>query len=637
VLPHPFFIYNTSTMMDSLRNFLTGPRLFIVIAACALPFVFLGTSSLGTVFQGSIGTINGENVTQSDYNIATNIIAQRLQRIYGDDFDPNLLDQETLTQLIEQELTVQKVLLSQARSLGLVNKTTIKVAKEAIQQNPQFMIDGAFDEGIYEAQVAANGHTKQSYIDITSDLLASELYRQSVSSLSFSTDDEIKEIASLLEQTVDINFIKIDSAALKKNVVNTESELTDFYNTNQIMFYSDEARSFNYFLLTSDIYKTKVNVPDGYIETAYSDYLSKANERTQIRISHIMIDKSNYDSEESAFQTIKDVETKISTGEDFSLLANTFSDDVVTKENGGDLEYFSNDVFPEEFGEAIKGLKLNDISSIIELDETLHILKITEFNEAEIFSMEDMSADMISELVSAESLALMNDDFELVDQMILQNDDIGNIGSSIGQEILASEKYTSQDFNFDIKDPRIQDYVFSPDAEIGSTFSIELDESILILSLKDIEESYLLEYSSVKAEVNNLLSIDKANTKQNLLNTEIETVRKSGDIEEFISAYEFISKDSFIDVKRYSSLIPQEISLELFKLQSGQSISMNANNGDTYIIDLTMIKRPSEESLTDLLEQYKSFSEQRVSGKMNDIIQAQIIDNARVNLNEQIL
>ena len=251
--------------------------------------------------------------------------------------------------------------------------------------------------------------------------------------------------------------------------------------------------------------------------------------------------------------------------------------------------------------------------------------------------MEDMSADMISELVSAESLALMNDDFELVDQMILQNDDIENIGSSIGQEILASEKYTSQDFNFDIKDPRIQDYVFSPDAEIGSTFSIELDESILILSLKDIEESYLLEYSSVKAEVNNLLSIDKANTKQNLLNTEIETVRKSGDIEEFISAYEFISKDSFIDVKRYSSLIPQEISLELFKLQSGQSISMNANNGDTYIIDLTMIKRPSEESLTDLLEQYKSFSEQRVSGKMNDIIQAQIIDNARVNLNEQIL
>ena len=87
---------------------------------------------------------------------------------------------------------------------------------------------------------------------------------------------------------------------------------------------------------------------------------------------------------------------------------------------------------------------------------------------------------MISELVSAESLALMNDDFDLLDQMILQNDDIEIIASSIGQEILASDKYTSQDFNFDIKDSRIQDYVFSPDAEIGSTFAIDLDESILV-------------------------------------------------------------------------------------------------------------------------------------------------------------
>ena len=624
-------------MMDSLRNFLTGPRLFIVIAACALPFVFLGTSSLGTVFQqGSIGTINGENVSENDYNFAATNAERKLKRIYGDDFKLDLLDEETAISLIQQELIVQKVFLSQARSFGLINKTTTKLAKEGIQETPQFMIDGTFSEGVYEAQVTSAGHTKQSYIDSTRDLLATEGYRQSVASLNFSTDEEIKELASLLEQTVDINFIKIDSAALKKNVVNTETELEDFYSTNQIMFYSDEARSFNYFLLTPEAYKDKVEVPEGYIETAYSDYLSKASERTQIRIAHIMIEKSNYDSDQIAFEILKDLEIKISTGEDFSILANTYSDDVVTKENGGDLEYFSNDVFPEEFGEAIKGLKLNDTSSIIELDDTLHILKITEYNEAEILSIEDMSSDMISQLVNAESLALMNDDFDLLDQMIVQNDDIVNIASSIGQEILASNKYTSQDFDFDIKDSRIQDYVFSPDAEIGSTFAIDLDESILVISLKDVEESSLLEYSSVRAEVNTLLSSDKANTKQELLNKEIEVVRKNGDIEEFISAYEFISKDSFVDVKRYSSLIPQEISQELFKLQSGQSISMNANNGDTYIIDLTMIKKPSEESLTELLEQYKSFSEQRIFEKMNDIIQSQIIDNARVNLNEQI-
>ena len=59
--------------MESLRNFLTGPRLFIVIAACALPFVFLGTSSLGSTFQTSFGSINGENISEADHNLLSNL------------------------------------------------------------------------------------------------------------------------------------------------------------------------------------------------------------------------------------------------------------------------------------------------------------------------------------------------------------------------------------------------------------------------------------------------------------------------------------------------------------------------------------------------------------------------------------
>ena len=133
-------------MMDSLRNFLTGPRLFFVIAACALPFVFLGTSSLGTVFGGSLGTINGEDVTEADLNVAQNITVQRFKSIYGEEFDFNLLDEEMQFDQIKQELIVQKVLLSEARSLGLINENTRREAKKDIVKNPLFQLDGVFDE-----------------------------------------------------------------------------------------------------------------------------------------------------------------------------------------------------------------------------------------------------------------------------------------------------------------------------------------------------------------------------------------------------------------------------------------------------------------------------------------------------------
>ena len=73
--------------MESLRNFLTGPRLFIVIASCALPFVFLGTSSLSTPFQGDFGSINGENITEADMQTASTVAMQKFKNIYGDDFN----------------------------------------------------------------------------------------------------------------------------------------------------------------------------------------------------------------------------------------------------------------------------------------------------------------------------------------------------------------------------------------------------------------------------------------------------------------------------------------------------------------------------------------------------------------------
>ena len=174
--------------METLRNFLTGPRLFIVIAACALPFVFLGTGSLGSTFNNSLGTINGENVTQTDFQIAGNMASQRLKSIYGDNFELNDLDEEFKNNQIKQELIAQKVLLSESRKLGFINNVTQNQSKKEIIANSSFHTDGRFDENIYEAQVNANGYTKESYLDVVTNMLATDLYRQAIASNNFITN-----------------------------------------------------------------------------------------------------------------------------------------------------------------------------------------------------------------------------------------------------------------------------------------------------------------------------------------------------------------------------------------------------------------------------------------------------------------
>ena len=623
-------------MLESLRNFLTGPRLVIVIAACTLPFVFLGSTSLLNQDTTRLGSVNGETVTESDFQVASNITIQRFKTLYGEDFDFSLLDEATQLNQIKNELIVQKSLLSEARSLGLINSSTRKLAMEEIISNPMFQMDGRFNEGIYEAQVNSNGYTKESYIKLMTDLVATELYRSSLSSEPFSTKNEVAEIASLLEQTVNVNFIKIDSEKLNASITNTKDELEDFYNENEFIFYSDEKRKFEYILLTPDDYKSKVVIPSNFINDSYDDYLSKASERNQIRISHIMIDKVNYESDGDAYNAIQEIESKLLNGSSFIDLASEYSDDPVSKDNGGDLEYFSPDFFDEKFGEAIKDLKLNDISNIVELDTSFHILKVTEYQKAEILSFDEMKDSITSNLIDSESLALMKDDYDLAYDLIDSNSSMTSISNSLSAEITETDFITLSNFKTDIDDSRVKDYIFAPDTQINMPFAIDLDESILVVSLKEISEPYLKSLESVSLVANEMLSSNKGKEKQSMLSEEIKLSKLDNTVDDFISAYPYVTKDNFININRYSSLMPQEIISEVFKQSEGNNITLLSNNNDTYIIDITSVNEPSEEAVAELVEQYGDFSKELISNKISEVVSDEVFNTANVKLNNII-
>lgn len=623
-------------MLESLRNFLTGPRLVIVIAACTLPFVFLGSTSLLNQDTTRLGSVNGETVTESDFQVASNITIQRFKTLYGEDFDFSLLDEATQLNQIKNELIVQKSLLSEARSLGLINSSTRKLAMEQIISNPMFQMDGNFNESIYEAQVNSNGHTKESYIKLMTDLVATELYRSSLSSEPFSTENEVAEIASLLEQTVNVNFIKIDSEKLNASITNTKDELEDFYNENEFMFYSDEKRKFEYILLTPDDYKSKVVIPSNYINDSYDDYLSKASERNQIRISHIMIDKVNYESDGDAYNAIQEIESKLLNGASFVDLASEYSDDPVSRDSGGDLEYFSPDFFDERFGEAIKDLKLNDVSKIVELDSSFHIIKVTEYQEAEILSFDEMKDSITSNLIDSESLALMKDDYDLAYDLIDSNSSMASISNSLSTEITETDFVTLNNFKADIDDRRVKEYIFAPETQINEPFAIDLDESILVVSLKEIDEPYLKDLETVSLVANEMLSSNKGKEKQSMLSEEIKLSKLDNTVDDFISAYPYVTKDNFININRYSSLMPQEIISEVFKKSEGDSMTLLSNNNDTYIVDITSVNEPTAEAIAELAEEYGDFSKELISNKISEVVSDEVFNTANVKLNNII-
>ena len=622
--------------MESLRNFLSGPRLIIVVLVCALPFVFLGTSSLTSVFGGSFGTINGEDVNETDLQLASNTAVQRFKSIYGEDFDFDMLDEDLRIESIKQELIVQKVLQSGARSLGLINKNTTEEAKKSIIRNPQFQINGMFDENVYEAQVNSNGYTKEGYIELMTNLLASELYRSSLTGLNFATDYEIFELTKLLEKSSDIEFTKLSYSGLKNEIVNTSDELIEFYNNNQILFFSSEERSFNYIVLTQDTYKEDVVVPENYIENAYKEYLDNFSNSSQVRIAHMMVDKANYETRELAFDAITKAEDLINSGVDFSEVVSDLSDDIVTKDIGGDLEYFDSEIFPEEFGLAITSLALNETSDIIELDDTFHILKVTELNVQEPLAESQIKDELINELVETESYALMNDDFDILDEMIAEGSSIEQIAEYISKTLEESELYTQENYSFDINNSEIRNYLFSPDSKLNVPYAIELDDMVIVMSLNNLIEPALMNYEEVADNVGELLAESKAAEKLNLLEEELNSIADAQDKQSFIEAYNFVTTDTFVDVKRYSSLLPQEVLSAVFNAKAGEVLKINAQNGDKYFVDIIAFKQPNESEINEIIEEYKSFAEERSASKMSEVINEDVFESARVNLNNLI-
>ena len=622
--------------MESLRNFLTGPRLIIVVLICAAPFIFLGTESLSQGF-GGFGKINGEKVTEQDLQRASNSAVLMFKNFYGEDFDFDALESEVKSESIKQQLTVQKVLYSYAKSLGLINDETRNEAKKEIMRSPAFQVNGEFNEDSYEVGVNSYGFTKESYIDITRDELASEQFRQSLNLIDFITNEEVYDLVKLLEKSADVDFIKIDFDKLKNNITNSTEEILDFYNDNQIDFYSLEERNFNYIVLEQDKYKQNIQVPQNYIENAFQQYITTYENSSQVRFAHIMIEKNQYSSDEDANKKIKEVEELLINGSDFSSIASQYSDDLITKDLGGDLEYFDADLWPSEFANAIQEMELNETSKIIELENTFHILKVTEINEQEEVPEEQIKKDLLNNLIETESLALMKDDLEIIEDMILENKSLKSIANEFSIELISSSFFNSDNFDFEIfPELEVKNYLFSDGAITDEPYVIEAEDKIIVMALNQTNLSKLMPFESVVEEASKSLIEQKALDRLELLTAEINTFEVEEERIDFINSYTFITNDIFFDVKRNSSLLPREVLNKVFENQNGTTFDINSSLGDKYIVKIKDFKTPNETQIQENINEYQEIAKEIQSSKIIELITEDVFDSAEVNLKNLI-
>ena len=602
-------------MLESLRNFLSGKRVIVITALLAIPFVFLGSQTFGTTFA-SFGTVNGEPVSQMDVNLATSQVSQRLQSMYGEEFSLDDLDEEVSLGLIKNEIINQKTLLSHARKLGLI--VSEKTAKQEIINIESFQGENGFDQILFESTIRANGWTPEEYIELVRETMSLDALVSAMGVAAFPITSDVEALASILETSRDIDFIKIDKNILISQQEASLEEGQAFYENNPFLFLSKEQRDFSYIVLTYDAYKQQVQVPDNYIDDAYSDYLSNVEGQIQNRISHLMIEKSNYDSPDLAYEKINSIYESIQLKEMlFEDAVSQSSEDLASKDANGDLGLSSGDAFPEAFENAILSMNLNSISPIIELEDSLHILKLTEVIKPQIKTKTEMSDELLNELIDAEALALMQDDFLELESLVLEGVTLNALANAIDAPVQVTGLKDIESVELDGFADITSSELFDPTVLPNKIEIFEGDESyafvMMTQALQPSVQAFVdvadLAIQEVRKNKANLIINDFAEDAEGIINGDNTLPSQNG-----------FTQENFKGVKRFSSLLPSEIINSTFESPIGTLVSSEAFNGDRYWAKSSNESTPTIDELGESIVQYQGFYNESLTQQFSGFI-----------------
>jgi len=611
--------------MDALRSFLSGPRLAIIGILLAIPFVFFGSSSFGTVFT-NYGKVNGLTVSALDVNIAINSVTSRLQQIYGDDFTVESLEEGIFNNLVRNEIVSQKALLYQVKQMNLVNSED--EAKRLIMSEPSFQTDGLFDQNIFEATIRQNGILPNEYIENIQNSSLVNDFLLAISDSSFQIEAELKNQIRLIEQERNIDFFKIDFNALKSNINPSLENALEYYESNQLLFMDDEKRSFNLLSISQDRFKELVEIPEDFIENEYKDYLERINALAERRISHIMVEASNYASKEDAYNALLSIQNKIGNDLTFEEAAEQFSEDLISADQQGDLGFSSGDSFPPEFEDALDSMSVGSLSEIIELEESLHIIKFTEQNKETPKSKESMSKQFVSDLLEAESYALMLDLRDEIEDLLLSGFSVEAIANEFNLEFSVSNKTSYEDFEI-YDNPAIRDFLYGIDFPSDFAEIFELDDRVLVASVSEVVAPSVLPFDQVTDDVFERLRIDQANL--DLVDLTNDLVAAIND-DTFVLDNSNVLQDSFTSVKRGSSLFPANVLNEIFSSSIDSVQNIRAFNSDIYVFKVTKITEPSDDFISSIITDYDNFSSTTSLVKLNLIIEKEINSRIRDNI-----
>ena len=573
-------------MLDNFRTNMRGVATVIVVIIGAV-FVFSGTGSL---FLSGPGTevaalINDEQVSNLRVQQVMSTEKQRiLQENQG--LDPALLDDELLRPAVLQQIIAGKVLSQSAKNQGF--GISSKQISELLIEAKGFQVDGRFDQQTFEYLIRQQGYTSATFIEMIKQDLIIQQFTRAISGTNFVTETEVASLAKYTEQTRDYYYLTLPLQPIADSVSLSDQQISNYYNENQGQYQTEVQVSVEAIELSPAVMASGQSITEAQIQARFDQEAGSVDATEQLQAAHILLtDVSD--------EKLPDIQAKLDAGEDFAKLAQTYSDDPVSAEIGGDLGYTTGDTFPEAFEQALASLEVDQVSAPVVTDAGTHFIKLLD-RQVQRFELSTERDRIERELIDEAATDALVEKLEMLKELSFNAETLADVATDLGLDVQVTAPFSKEGGAGVAAYPAVISAAFSKEV-LEEKYASEVmslgDDRYVVIKLKDHFPARQKALSEVKDAVS--ATLKKSTAKQQITEqgSAILARVEAGESVETVAKAQGLDWQVASGVKRISNSVNAEIRNAAFAMalpnEGAELKGIFTANGDYVVLSLNEV------------------------------------------------
>lgn len=416
-------------MLDVIRANAQSWGVKIAFGIIIVVFVFWGVGGLTGGPTTVILEVNGEPVTIQDFQRRYDKYEQEIRSQYPD-LDPTMLKSLQLKQQVVQQLVLESLIKQEADRLGVM--ITPSELRKSIEGLPYFQnAEGRFDPETYlnllKAQNETPGHFEGQ---VRSTLLMNKL-QQEITAGAYISETEVRDLYMYDGERRILEYVLFPIADYMTKVEVTPEQIKSYYDANQTDFSIPPQADVEYLLIGAEALAASQKIDDATVAAFYEKNAEQYTIPEQVHARHILILAAENAGEEvlaKAKAEIEALEERIVKGEDFSKLAQAFSQDGSAAQ-GGDLGWFAREQMVAPFADTAFALKPGEVSKPVKTQFGYHLIKLEEHKSAGKTPLAEVSDTIRKRLATEEATGKVQEALEQVQLGVIGGKSLDEAGT----------------------------------------------------------------------------------------------------------------------------------------------------------------------------------------------------------------